>query len=179
MAKTKFQIGDSIVPNSKAPVYARSRAKTLTCKITEQLGDGLYMAEWSDGEEFKIQGSHYDSVATVTKEQTVVNESTSDNAAATEESAEDQFTGLNEAVKEFITHNNSEIDKVRQSIAPQIATITERNTINVIAKEINRIPSPKVYKLMQELVYIQPELGNLTVKDLYLKAEGVLELSLK
>lgn len=166
MAKLKFQIEQLVTPNSKAPKYAQKRAKDgLTAIIVEQNGDGYYTVQWSDGEEFKVQSSHYDSA-----------ESTSEEAATGQAPKEHSFASdLSAEVRSFIDQNNSEIEKIEKEIRPQLDTLTERQVVNTLAEGLNQVPSPKVYKLMHKLIELNPNLGELTLVELYKKAESVLE----
>jgi len=85
---------------------------------------------------------------------------------------------LKEAVQKFISEQNKEIEKIQSEIAPQLAQMTDRALITVIASEINDIPSPKVYKLMNQLISINPDLANEEPANLYNRAAKVLENTL-
>ena len=250
MGKIKFQNGIQVKPNSKAPKFAQKRAQQgLMCKVAEQLGNGYYNFMWSDGEMFKGQGSHYNTVTQVSEEQfnEAMNELKKNNhpllgktvavrdldyvflnhevlladfdfpafdkgnypelgamgvvVEVIEDDGEDiaavmigekgylistdglaakaPAPKLDKCVQDFIDAQNQKIEKINEKIAPELAEMADRSMITILAQNLNKVPSPKVYKLMNHLISINPELGNEKLTDLYKRSEEILESTLK
>lgn len=259
MGKIKFLNGIQVKPNSKAPKFAQQRAQAgLMCKVAEQLGNGYYNFMWSDGEMFKGQGSHYDTVTQVTEAQfnaakkvllnetvetiktvqdhdligktvmlrdldmvylnheellnnfdfpafnkgvlpqleamgvvvEVINDGEEDIAAVMIGengylisidglSAKAPESKLDKVVQDFIDAQNAKIEKLQEKITPELAEMSDRSLITILAQRLNAVPSPKVYKLMNHLITINPELGNEDLTQLYKRSEAILESTLK
>lgn len=257
MGKIKFQNGIQVKPNSKAPKFAQKRAQQgLMCKVAEQLGNGYYNFMWSDGEMFKGQGSHYDTVTQVNKQEFTAVEKVLIDAKSEIKKSLNEMVGktvvvrdldmvylnhevllkefdfpafdkgnypelgamgvvvevieddgediaavmigekgylistdglaskapepkLDKVVQDFIDAQNQKIEKINEKIAPELAEMADRSMITILAQNLNKVPSPKVYKLMNHLISINPELGNEKLTDLYKRSEEILESTLK
>lgn len=182
MAKNlKFKSGDQATANKKAPLYLRKRQENgELITIVTSLGEGKYSVLVGPNEDrFDVQSSFLDIVETsasgVTKEQF-------EDAKATllenQKSSAPVQPIVSQKVQSFIDSQKTEISKIKEKIKPQLDQLTERAIISALAAELNIVPSPNVFKLMNQLLEISPELGNLETHKLYEKAEGILEYSL-
>lgn len=195
MAKTKFKLGTLVKPNKKAPKFAQKRFENkYSFKITEMLGNGYYMvdsyAKVGTSDKFKVQGSHYDtleeSVPTKTKtrvEAVVAGQSVKDFVESKyvtpkEESPKEEGPVLDQVVKLFIDEQQNAVDLIQKTIEPKLVEMSDRAVVMVIAEKLNKVPSPQVYKLMNYLTEMNPELKNEDLIDLYKKSETVLENTL-
>jgi len=156
-------------------------------------------------DKFKVQGSHYDtleeSVPTKTKTRVEVpkpSQSVKDfveskygtpkeevpklNGSLLAEdytpNVKEEKSTLDKVVKLFIDEQQNAVDLIQKTIEPQLAEMTDRAVVMVIAEKLNKVPSPQVYKLMNYLTEMNPELKNEDLIDLYKKSEDVLENTL-
>lgn len=196
MAKTKFKLGTLVKPNKKAPKFAQKRFENrYSFKITEMLGNGYYTvdsyAKVGTVDKFKVQGSHYDtleeSVPTKTKTHVEVPKLNGSLLAdypvyvkenTTDDIEKEVKSNLDQVVKLFIDEQQNAVDLIQKTIEPQLAEMTDRAVVMVIAEKLNKVPSPQVYRLMNYLTDMNPELKNEDLIDLYKKSEDVLENTL-
>lgn len=144
MSKLKFIEGEIVYANEKAPLYLRARAKKGECFTTlSSLGDGRWGIISSTGEEFVVQSSHFYSSKEVEIE-----------------------AEIDPVVKQFILENE-------EKVASLVAETIDRRVVIALAREIGRVPSPKVCKLMLEMLEMNPEVGHLSLVDLYSRAEDM------
>tara|TARA_R110000803_G_scaffold19482_3_gene50950 strand:+ start:4627 stop:5184 length:558 start_codon:yes stop_codon:yes gene_type:complete len=179
--KLKFKSGDQGIANKKAPLYLRKRQENgELITIVTSLGEGKYSCLVGPNEDrFDIQSSFLDivevSASGVTKEQF---EDAKATLIANEKSSAPVQPTVSQKVQSFIDSQKVEISKIQEKIKPQLDQLTERAIISALAAELNLVPSPNVFKLMNHLLEISPDLGNLETQALYKKAEGILESSL-
>lgn len=182
MSKFKFNINDQVKPNKKATLYLRYRSQEgESFSVSEQLGEGYYKI--SNGtESFKVPGSYLDLVKVEAKKNLnpkgtqelvqklqEIESNSSDVAVGIDESS------LTNKVKEWIRETGSKISEIEDKIKPEREKILTYASGIELARNLNRIPSPNVWKLMHQLVSINPELGNKSLIELYQKAETILE----
>jgi len=177
--KTKFKYGDQATANKKAPLYLRKRQENGEIfTVSGSLGEGKYRIICGPNEDiFDVQSSHLDLVETPASG---VTETTFNQVKETlEANAKPAQPKLSAKVQEFVDSQNAEIDKIKDKIRPQMDQMTERAIISALAMELNQVPSPPVFRLMNQLLEVNPDLGHLDTLDLYKKAEGILEFSLE
>jgi hypothetical protein len=176
MGKLKFQEHQFVTPNHKAPLYLRSRAeKGSEFKVLFSHGEGYYeLEDITDKTRFKVAGAGFDA-ATIPEGTKDLVDSLKEEPQESKSNSTLEEAILPENVKDFINSNSAKIEELKGPISKTLDEIRDRSVINTLAHELHIIPSPKVYKLMSQLVDLNPELGSLSIVDLYKKAEGIME----